>query len=72
MEYLAQEHSGQLSSLANSDRLVIATGIARYVQDIVVPEIILMLVREDMKVGRSQAMQVVENSTALGELLHTD
>ena len=68
-DHLLNRFQVQLDELAHNDRLTTITGLPRYIQDIIIPEIVLVLIQEDMKVDKDQAHNILESSMYLGELL---
>lgn len=56
--------------IAPSDPLIQATGVSGFIQTVLVPELTVMLVKEDMKVGDKRARQIIRESMAIGDLLN--
>ena len=58
--------------MSNSNRLIRTTGVSDFVITVLVPELAVMLVKEDMKVCDKTARQVLQESASFGEMLHED
>ena len=75
-EHILSEFSGKLRKLAINDALVAASGVAGgvsgFVQAVLVPEVAVLLVKEDMKVDVQGARKVLAESWELGELLNEE
>jgi hypothetical protein len=75
-EHILSDFSGELRGLAVSDALVAAAGVAGgvsgFVQAVLVPEVAVLLVKEDMKVDMQQARKILAESWELGELLNEE
>jgi hypothetical protein len=54
------------------DQLLRKVGVSSYVVTVLVPELAVMLIKEDMKVGDEAARQILQESADLGETLHED
>ena len=48
------------------------TGVADYVVTVLVPELAVMLIKEDMRACDEEARRVLRESARLGETLHED
>ena len=64
--------SSILRSLATTDELIAASGVAGYVQAVLAPEMAVLLVREDMGVGEERAREVLKESEAIGNLVNEE
>ena len=64
--------ASKLRRLAASDKLISSGGVSRYVQAVVVPELALLLVMDDMKVGEEEAREILRDSVDLGNLLNEE
>jgi len=75
-EHILNEFSKKLRAVAVKDALVAASGIAGgvsgFVQAVMVPEVAVLLVKEDMKVDVQQARKILAESWELGELLNEE
>jgi hypothetical protein len=54
------------------DRLLRMVGVGAYVVTVLVPELAVMLIKEDMEVDDETARQILQKSGGLGETLHED
>jgi hypothetical protein len=66
------EFGPELHERALTDGLMRTIGIGHYVITVLVPELAVMLVKEDMKVCDESARQILQESGRLGEVLHED
>jgi hypothetical protein len=75
-EHILSDFSRKLRDVAVSDALVAASGIAGgvsgFVQAVMVPEVAVLLVKEDMKVDVQRARKILAESWELGELLNEE
>ena len=75
-EHILSDFSRKLRDVAVNDALVAASGIAGgvsgFVQAVMVPEVAVLLVKEDMKVDVQQARKILAESWELGELLNEE
>ena len=75
-EHILSDFSRKLRDVAVTDALVAASGIAGgvsgFVQAVMVPEVAILLVKEDMKVDVQQARKILAESWELGELLNEE
>lgn len=46
--------------------------MSAYIQTVLVPEIAAMLIMEDMAVNQSRAIEVLEESHDIGDLMHPE
>ncbi|KAL8839103.1 MAG: hypothetical protein Q9176_004605 [Flavoplaca citrina] len=72
MDYLMERFASRIRRLAGTDRLVSASGVAGYVQGVLVPELAVMLVKDDMRVDDEQARVILKESTDIGNLLNEE
>lgn len=72
MKHLMTRHRGKLKGLALTDDLIPMTGVAAYVQAVLVPELAVLLVKEDMGVGEGKARAILAESADLGVLVHPE
>ncbi len=70
MEHIVAEFGSELRQIAVRDRLISSTGVADYILTVLVPELAVMLIKEDMKGSDKMARQTLQESTRLGETLH--
>lgn len=66
------EFGSELRQKASKDRLMRINGVGSYVLTVLVPELAVMLVKEDMKVSNKFARQILQESTRLEATLHED
>ncbi|KAL8896157.1 MAG: hypothetical protein Q9192_003237 [Flavoplaca navasiana] len=72
MDYLMARFASRIRRLAGTDRLVSAAGVAGFVQGVLVPELAVMLVKDDMRVDDEQARVILKESTDIGNLLNEE
>jgi len=73
MEFVLSQLAPRIRTLAGSDRLIAsAGGVSGYVQSVLVPELATRLVMQDMDTSEERAMQVLEESGEIGELVNED
>lgn len=60
----------KLRHLAPVDHIVKTAGVAGYAQSVLVPELAVILVKEDMGVNDESARQILRDSISLGEKLN--
>jgi hypothetical protein len=64
------EFSRKLRQLAAVDNILKTAGVAAYAQTVIVPELSVLLVKEDMKVNDEDARQILRDSMGIGEQLN--
>jgi len=62
--------SNKLRRLSATDNLVKTAGVAGYAQAVLVPELAVLLVKEDMNVSDEEARQILRESIDIGEKLN--
>ncbi|KAI4272722.1 MAG: hypothetical protein LQ337_005109 [Flavoplaca oasis] len=72
MDYLMARFASRIRRLAGTDRLVSAAGVAGFVQGVLVPELAVMLVKDDMRVDDEQARVILKESSEIGNLLNEE
>jgi hypothetical protein len=72
MQHIMTEFGSELRQKASKDRLMRINGVGSYVLTVLVPELAVMLVKEDMKVSNKFARQILQESTRLEATLHED
>jgi hypothetical protein len=65
LEHILAECGPELRRRSDSDRLIRTTGISDFVITVLVPELVVMLVKEDMKVCDKTARQVLQKSASV-------
>lgn len=64
--------ASRIRRLAGTDKLVSAAGVSGFVQAVLAPELVLMLVKDDMHVDDEQARVILEESSETGHLLNEE
>lgn len=64
--------ASRIRRLAGTDRLVSAAGVAGFVQGVLAPELVVMLVKDDMNVDEEQARVILEESSEIGNLVNEE
>jgi hypothetical protein len=73
MEHIIFELTSDFPRRMNEDPLLCKVGVGAYVVTVLVPELAVMLIKEDMKVDNDEtARQILQKSAGLGETLHED
>jgi hypothetical protein len=70
MDTIITRFASKIRNLTPSDRLMKAAGVSGFVQSVLVPELTVMLVKEDMVVGDDDARRIMRESMEIGELLN--
>lgn len=71
-EYLGEEFSELLKEKAVSDYVIAGRGSAAFIQIVLVAELAVQLIMEDMDVSAAEARGILEESKALGEMIHEE
>ncbi|KAM0461312.1 hypothetical protein ACHAPV_004631 [Trichoderma viride] len=69
-DYLVAEFSDLLKKKAIHDKVIAGRGPPAFIQSVLVPELGVQLIMEDMQVSPEEARSILEESKALGELVH--
>ncbi|KFG86856.1 hypothetical protein MANI_002524 [Metarhizium anisopliae] len=69
-DYLVNEFSELLREKAVDDRVIAGRGSAAFIQTVLVAELAVRLIMEDMKVAEEEARAILDESKALGEMIH--
>ncbi|KAL8965526.1 MAG: hypothetical protein Q9197_006474 [Variospora fuerteventurae] len=72
MDHLMSRFAARIRRRAATDKLVSAAGVAGFVQAVLAPELVVMLVKDDMQVDEEQARVVLEESSEIGHLLNEE
>ena len=73
MENIISTFSPQIRRLAASDKLISSRGVSGYVQAVLVPELAVLLVKEDMGVDDDESARVIlQESIQIGDLLNEE
>lgn len=70
MEAILSKFASKMRRIAPSDPLIQATGVSAFIQTVLVPELTVMLVKEDMNVDAKTARMIIQESMAIGELVN--
>jgi len=62
----------EIKSLAATDNVIPVTGVGAFVQAVLVPELAVMLIKEDMGVGNTRAREIITESASMGTLVHPE
>jgi len=71
-ESIMQEFTSLLKKRAVKDRLMAARGVTGFVQAVLVPEVAVLLIKEDMDVKVDEARDILAESAGIGELVHEE
>lgn len=71
-ENIMHNFSPLLKKRAVKDRLIAARGVTRFVQDVLVPEVTVLLIMEDMNIGIEAARTLLSESAGTGELVNEE
>ncbi|KAL7922612.1 RTC4-like domain-containing protein [Trichoderma austrokoningii] len=71
-DYLVAEFGDLLKKKAIHDKVIAGRGPPAFIQSVLVPELGVQLIMEDMHVSPEQARAILEESKALGELVHAE
>ncbi|PON21623.1 hypothetical protein TGAM01_v209512 [Trichoderma gamsii] len=69
-DYLVAEFSDLLKKKAIADKVIAGRGPPAFIQSVLVPELGVQLIMEDMQTSPEEARGILEESKALGELVH--
>lgn len=71
-ENIMNEHSKLLKKRAPLDTLMSARGVTAFAQSVLVPEVAVLLIKEDMRISVDEARKLLEDSARIGELVHEE
>ncbi|KAM0254804.1 hypothetical protein ACHAQJ_006403 [Trichoderma viride] len=71
-DYLVKEFSDMLKKKAIHDKVIAGRGPPAFIQSVLVAELGVQLIMEDMHVSPEEARAILEESKALGELVHAE
>lgn len=71
-EIIANQFSPLLREHAYNKLIVRESSMATYIQTVLVPEAAVLLIKEDMNVDVSRAIDILEESRELGDLVHPE
>lgn len=69
ISHIMDYFSSHIRIIAYDDSLIAGCGVALYVQEVLVPEMAMLLVKEDLGVTDVEARSILEESTEIGEIL---
>ncbi|KAI9812456.1 MAG: hypothetical protein M1827_004687 [Pycnora praestabilis] len=72
MESIMSIFSSKIRKLASTDKIISSGGVSGYVQVVLVPELAVMLVKEDMRLDDEEARAVLRDSIDVGDLLNEE
>ncbi|PGH10198.1 hypothetical protein AJ80_07557 [Polytolypa hystricis UAMH7299] len=70
METVMARFTTKIRNLTPGDKLMTAMGVSGFIQEVLVPELTVLLVKEDMNVGDSEARQIMRESMEIGDLVN--
>ncbi|KAG5951198.1 hypothetical protein E4U53_003583 [Claviceps sorghi] len=71
-DYLVEEFGDLLKKKAVDDKVIAGRGSASFIQNVLVAELAVQMIREDMRVSEDKAIVILEDSKVLGELMHEE
>jgi hypothetical protein len=71
-DYLVKEFGDMLKKKAIHDKVIAGRGSSAFIQLVLVAELGVQLIMEDMHVSPEEAREILEESKALGELVHDE
>ncbi|PHH93139.1 hypothetical protein CDD83_12 [Cordyceps sp. RAO-2017] len=71
-DYLVAEFGELLRQRAVGDRVIAGRGSAAFIQSVLVAELAVRLIADDMAVSPDEARAIMEESKALGEMVHDE
>ncbi|KAI9656447.1 MAG: hypothetical protein M1829_000406 [Trizodia sp. TS-e1964] len=72
MEIIMSRFSPIIREIAAKDRLISSGGVLSYVQAVLVPELAVLLIKEDMGVDNEMARSIMEASIDIGDLVNEE
>lgn len=72
LETLICRFSVVVRRLATTDELIKTAGVAGYTQSVLVPELAVLMVKDDMKVNDEEARRIMRESMDIGARVHPD
>lgn len=70
MDSIISRFAAKIRAQAPLDPLMQTAGVSGFVQAVLVPELTVMLVRDDMDIKDEEARQVIRESMEIGDLLN--
>ncbi|KAJ8071566.1 hypothetical protein OCU04_001889 [Sclerotinia nivalis] len=71
-ENIMHKFTPKLKERAPIDRLIAARGPTAFVESVVVPELTVLLIKEDMKVDDEEAREILKESCEMGDLVNEE
>lgn len=71
-DYIVRQFGDELKKRALTDDLIASRGSAAFIQCVLVGELGTRMIMDDMSVGKSQALEILEESKALGSMINDD
>lgn len=71
-DYIVKEFGDMLKKKAVHDKVIAGRGSAVFIQSVLVAELGVQLIMEDMHVSPEEARSILEESKALGDLVHAE
>lgn len=71
-ENIMSKFTPKLKKRAPIDRLIAARGPTAFVESVVVPEVTVLLIKEDMKVDEDAAREILQESREIGDLVNEE
>ncbi|KAJ5446431.1 hypothetical protein N7491_002513 [Penicillium cf. griseofulvum] len=72
LEAIIRRFSVVIRRLATTDELIKTAGVAGYTQSVLVPELAVLMVKDDMKVNDEDARRIMRESMEIGHRVHPD
>lgn len=71
-ENIMEKFTSKLKKRAPVDRLIAARGPTAFVESVIVPEVTVLLIKEDMNVDEEEAREILEESCEMGDLVNEE
>ncbi|APA05558.1 hypothetical protein sscle_01g003280 [Sclerotinia sclerotiorum 1980 UF-70] len=71
-ENIMHKFTPKLKERAPIDRLISARGPTAFVESVIVPELTVLLIKEDMKVDEEEAREILKESCEIGDLVNEE
>ncbi len=72
VENIMTRFASKLRRLAAADKLISSGGVSAYVHAVLVPELGMLLIKDDMSVDEGKAREVLRSSVDIGNLLNEE
>lgn len=70
LDHIMRHFADHIHSIATTDALVLNYSVLTYAQEVLMPELLVLLVQEDMGVDEKHAHEILEGSEEIGELVN--